>query len=91
MVDRTGTVCVTGMTCRRCVVAVQRSLRQVPSVGKGLLSFAKAEAAVTFDDVRTDVDMLIKGNDQRWYPSTSKRQGNQPASSPENQKIALKT
>ena len=52
------------------MVSVQRSLKKVAGVSKAEVSLEKAEAVVTFDDAKTNVDSLIKATAAAGYPST---------------------
>lgn len=55
------------------MVSVQRSLSKVAGVSKAEVSLEKAEAVVTFDDAKTNVDSLVKATTAAGYPSTVKQ------------------
>jgi mercuric ion binding protein len=54
------------------VISVQRSLTKVNGVIKTDVSLEKAEAVVTFDDVKTSTEALLKATKDAGYPSTLK-------------------
>jgi len=54
------------------VISVQRSLTKVNGVIKADVSLEKAEAVVTFDDAKTNVEALLKATKGAGYPSTLK-------------------
>jgi mercuric ion binding protein len=47
-------------------------LRKIAGVSKAEVSLEKAEAVVTFDDAKTNVDALTKATAAAGYPSTLK-------------------
>ncbi len=55
------------------MIRVSRSLTKVQGVVKADVSLEKAEAAVTFDDAKTNVEALLKATKDAGYPSTLKR------------------
>jgi len=55
------------------VISVKRSLTKVAGVTKADVSLEKAEAVVTFDDTKTNVEALLKATKGAGYPSTPKR------------------
>ena len=54
------------------MISVQRSLTKVNGVIKADVSLEKAEAVVTFDDAKTNVEALLKATKGAGYPSTLK-------------------
>jgi copper chaperone len=52
------TLKVQGMTCNHCAMRVQKALKGVPGVQDALVDLGKAEAAVTFDEGKVDLDKL---------------------------------
>ena len=56
-----------------CVISVQRSLTKVNGVTKADVSLERAEAVVTFDDAKTNVEALLKATKDAGYPSTLKQ------------------
>lgn len=56
-----------------CVISVKRSLTKVNGVTKADVSLEKAEAVVTFDDAKTNVESLLKATNDAGYPSTLKK------------------
>jgi len=55
------------------VISVQRSLTKINGVTRANVSLEKAEAVVTFDDTKTNVEALLKATKGAGYPSTLKR------------------
>lgn len=56
------------------MISVQRSLTKVNGVTKAEVSLEKAEAVVTFDDAKTNVEALLKATKDAGYPSTLKKE-----------------
>jgi len=56
------------------VISVQRSLTRINGVTKADVSLEKAEAVVTFDDTKTNIEALRKATGGAGYPSTLKRE-----------------
>lgn len=52
------------------MTSVKRSLTKVNGVTKADVSLEKAEAVVTFDDAKTNVEALLKATKDAGYPST---------------------
>lgn len=52
------TLKVQGMTCNHCVMRVQKALKGVAGVQDAQVDLQKAEAAVTFDAAKADLDKL---------------------------------
>lgn len=55
------------------MTSVQRSLTNIDGVTKADVSLEKAEAVVTFDDTKTNVEALRKATRDAGYPSTLKQ------------------
>lgn len=56
------------------MVSVTRSLTKVNGVVKADVSLEKAQAVVTFDDTKTNVDALLKATRDAGYPSALKEE-----------------
>ena len=56
-----------------CVVSVKRSLTKVNGVTKADVSLEKAEAVVSFDDAKTNVEALVKATAGAGFPSAVKK------------------
>lgn len=54
------------------MISVQRSLTKIDGVTKADVSLEKAEAVVTFDDTKTNVEALLKATKNAGYPSSLK-------------------
>jgi mercuric ion binding protein len=54
------------------VTSVKRSLTKIDGVTKADVSLEKAEAVVTFDHTKTNVESLLKATKDAGYPSTLK-------------------
>jgi mercuric ion binding protein len=67
---RTVTLSVPGMNCASCPITVKKALGKVSGVSKTEVSLDKREAAVTFDDARTNVEALTRATQDAGYPST---------------------
>jgi mercuric ion binding protein len=61
------------MTCAACPITVKKALSRVEGVSKIDVSYARREAVVTFDDVKTSVQALTKATTDAGYPSELKR------------------
>ncbi len=70
---KTVVLSVPGMTCAACPVTVKKALNKVAGVEKIDVSFEKREAAVTFDDAKTNAEALTKATKNAGYPSTVKQ------------------
>ena len=69
---QTVTLTVPGMTCAACPITVKQALSRVSGVDKIEVSLEKKEAAVTFDDAKTNVAALTKAAENAGYPSSVK-------------------
>jgi len=56
------------------VTSVQRSLTRISGVTRANVSLDKAEAVVTFDDTKTNIEALRKATGGAGYPSTLKQE-----------------
>ena len=56
------------------MTSVKRSLTKVDGVAKVDVSLEKAEAVVTFDDTKTNIEALLKATKGAGYPSTLKQE-----------------
>ncbi len=52
------TLKIQGMTCNHCVMRVQKALKGVAGVQDAAVDMNKAEAAVTFDEGKVNMDKL---------------------------------
>lgn len=57
------------MHCPTCPITVKKALLKVKGVSKVTANLDKREAVVTFDDVQTTVEALIKATGDAGYPS----------------------
>ncbi|HEY9099420.1 MAG TPA: mercury resistance system periplasmic binding protein MerP [Thiobacillus sp.] len=69
---RTVTLSVPGMYCAVCPITVKKALVKVPGVSKVNVSFEKKEAAVTFDDAKTNIRALEDATFEAGYESKLK-------------------
>ena len=56
------------------MISVQRSLTKISGVTRANVSLDKAEAVVTFDDTKTNIEALRKATGGAGYPSTLKQE-----------------
>lgn len=56
------------------MISVTRSLTKIDGVTKADVSLEKAEAVVTYDDAKTNVEALLKATKDAGYPSTLKKE-----------------
>ncbi len=70
---QTVTLSVPGMTCAACPITVKKALSRVEGVSKIDVSYARLEAVVAFDDVRTSVQALNKATTDAGYLSELKK------------------
>ena len=54
----TKTLKIQGMTCNHCVMRVAKALKAVPGVQDAKVDLQKAEAAVTYDEVKVAPEKL---------------------------------
>jgi periplasmic mercuric ion binding protein len=74
---RTAILDVPGMTCPTCPITVKKALNKVSGVTKVDVSFEKKQAAVTYDDAKTNVEALLKATADAGYPSKLEPTGKQ--------------
>lgn len=60
------------MDCDTCPITIRVALMKVPGVKKAVVSYAKRNAVVTFDDNATSVAALTKATEEAGYPSFAK-------------------
>ena len=63
------TLSVPTMDCDTCPVTIRVALLKVPGVSKAVVSYARRNAKVTFDDSKTNVATLTKATEAAGYPS----------------------
>jgi len=63
------TLSVPTMDCDTCPVTIRVALLKVPGVSKAVVSYARRNAKVTFDDSKTTVATLTKATEAAGYPS----------------------
>lgn len=63
------TLTVPTMDCATCPVTIKVALLKVPGVSRAVVSYARRNAKVTFDDAKTNVATLTKATDAAGYPS----------------------
>jgi len=67
---KTVTLSVPGMNCATCPITVKKALGKVDGVTKTEVNFEKRAAVVTFDDTRTNLEVLTRATGDAGYPST---------------------
>ena len=67
---QTVTLSVPDMNCAACPITVKKALSKVSGVSKTDVNLDRREARVTFDDVKTSVDLLTRATTDAGYPST---------------------
>ncbi len=63
------TLSVPTMDGDTCPVTIRVALMKVPGVSKAVVSYARRNAKVTFDDAKTNVAVLTKATEAAGYPS----------------------
>lgn len=66
---KTITLAVPDMNCAVCPVTVKKALTMVDGVIKADVSLEKRVATVTFDDARTNAQVLMQATTDAGYPS----------------------
>jgi len=66
---KTVTLNVSGMTCETCPITVRKALEKVSGVSKVEIRYEKKQVVVTFDDVKTNTDALVKATANVGFPS----------------------
>lgn len=67
--SQTATLYIPGMTCGACPITVHKALERLPGVEKIAIDEAKKQVSVTFDDARTNLQVLTKATADAGYPS----------------------
>lgn len=67
---KTVTLEVSRMVCPLCQAAVTKALQRVDGVLKADVSLERKEAVVTFDDVKTNEQALVKATANAGFPSS---------------------
>lgn len=63
------TLSVPTMDCDTCPITIRVALMKVPGVSKAVVSYARRNAKVTFDDAKTNVAALTRATEAAGYPS----------------------
>ena len=63
------TLAVPTMDCATCPVTIKVALLKVPGVSRAVVSYARRNAKVTFDDAKTTVVALTRATEAAGYPS----------------------
>jgi mercuric ion binding protein len=63
------TLSVPTMDCETCPVTIKVALMKVPGVSRAVVSYARRNARVTFDDAKTSVAALTQATEAAGYPS----------------------
>ena len=63
------TLSVPSMDCDTCPITIRVALMKVPGVSKAVVSYARRNAKVTYDDTKTNVAALTKATEGAGYPS----------------------
>ena len=69
---QTVTLAVKNMTCAVCPITVKKALNGVAGVSNTEVSYERKETVVTFDDAKTNAEVLIKATTDAGYPATVK-------------------
>lgn len=67
---KTVTLSVPGMNCPVCPITVEKALSKVDGVAKTEVNLDKRQAAVTYDDAKTNVEALTNATKDAGYPSS---------------------
>src|SRR5262249_16892417 len=70
--EKTLTLAVQNMYCDACPLIVRKSLEAVPGVAKAVVSYKEKTAIVTYDDSKTNVNLLTAATTKVGYPSAPK-------------------
>jgi mercuric ion binding protein len=73
--ERTITFAVDNMTCASCPYIVKSSMEGVPGVAKVAVSFQAKTATVSFDDTKTNPDVIATASMNAGYPAHPVKQG----------------
>ncbi|MFL6692218.1 MAG: mercury resistance system periplasmic binding protein MerP [Ramlibacter sp.] len=63
------TLTVPTMDCDTCPITIRVALMKVPGVSRAVVSYARRNARVTFDDAKTNVAALTRATEAAGYPS----------------------
>lgn len=63
------TLSVPGMTCGACPITVRTALKRVPGVEHVAIAEAKKEVVVTFDNAKTNPQVLMRATRDAGYAS----------------------
>jgi periplasmic mercuric ion binding protein len=63
------TLTVPTMDCATCPVTIKVALLKVPGVSRAVVSYARRNAKVSFDDAKTNIAALTKATEDAGYPS----------------------
>lgn len=67
---KTATLDVKNMTCRVCLITVEKALQAVPGVLEVQTDWEAKTATVRYDGAKVDVDALTQATAQAGFPST---------------------
>ena len=70
--QQTVVLSVPSMNCAACPITVRKALEKVAGVQKVKATLEPPEAAVTFDDAKASVEVLMNATKQAGYPSSVK-------------------
>ena len=70
--DKTVTLSVPSMTCAACPITIKKALEKVDGVIEVKVTWEPKEAVVTYDDVKTSVQVLTEATANAGYPSSEK-------------------
>jgi mercuric ion binding protein len=57
------------MDCETCPVTIRVALMKVPGVSRAVVSYARRNAKVSYDDAKTNVSALTHATEAAGYPS----------------------
>jgi mercuric ion binding protein len=63
------TLNVPTMDCDTCPITIRVALMKVPGVSKAVVSYARRNAKITFDDAKTNLAALTRATEEAGYPS----------------------
>ena len=73
--ERTVTFAVDNMTCASCPYIVKTTMAAIPGVAKVTVSFEAKTATVTFDDAKTNADIIAVASMNAGYPAHLRQRG----------------
>jgi len=68
--EKTATLDIPSMNCAMCPITIKKSLEKVDGVTNVEISLDKKSTIITFNDEKTQVDVLIKATTEAGYPSS---------------------